>query len=100
MAVDTIYTVAGGAWFQDSLNGVAAFFNSRAGDSLIAMATAVSVIVGAATYIRTRNIMDLVKWAGLYVLVIAVLYTLVNLSTDLVCAWLDPRLRLGEGRDR
>ncbi|EAA5695767.1 conjugal transfer protein TraG [Salmonella enterica] len=73
MAVDTIYTVAGGAWFQDSLNGVAAFFNSRAGDSLIAMATAVSVIVGAATYIRTRNIMDLVKWAGFYVLVIAVL---------------------------
>ncbi|SUG44868.1 IncF plasmid conjugative transfer protein TraG [Salmonella enterica subsp. arizonae] len=37
------------------------------------MATAVSVIVGAATYIRTRNIMDLVKWAGFYVLVIAVL---------------------------
>lgn len=73
MAVDTIYTVAGGAWFQDTLNGVAAFFNGRAGDSLIAMATAVSVIVGAATYIRTRNIMDLVKWAGFYVLVIAVL---------------------------
>ncbi|MBH2847029.1 conjugal transfer mating pair stabilization protein TraG [Serratia marcescens] len=73
MAVDTIYTVSGGAWFQDTLNGVAAFFNSRAGDSLIAMATAVSVIVGAATYIRTRNIMDLVKWAGFYVLVIAVL---------------------------
>lgn len=73
MAVDTIYTVASGAWFQDTLNGVAAFFNSRAGDSLIAMATAVSVIVGAATYIRTRNIMDLVKWAGFYVLVIAVL---------------------------
>ena len=73
MAVDTIYTVAGGAWFQDTLNGVAAFFNSRAGDSLIAMATAVSVIVGAATYIRTRNIMDLAKWAGFYVLVIAVL---------------------------
>lgn len=73
MAVDTIYTVAGGAWFQDTLNGVAAFFNSRAGDALITMATAVSVIVGAATYIRTRNIMDLVKWAGFYVLVIAVL---------------------------
>ncbi|MFH8136374.1 conjugal transfer mating-pair stabilization protein TraG [Pantoea osteomyelitidis] len=73
MDVDTIYTVAGGAWFQDTLNGVAAFFNSRAGDALITMATAVSVIVGAATYIRTRNIMDLVKWAGFYVLVIAVL---------------------------
>ncbi|EPB5915851.1 conjugal transfer mating-pair stabilization protein TraG [Citrobacter amalonaticus] len=73
MAVDTIYTVAGGAWFQDTLNGVAAFFNSSAGDALITIATSVSVIVGAATYIRTRNIMDLVKWAGFYVLVIVVL---------------------------
>jgi len=73
MAIDTIYTVAGGAWFQDTLNGVAAFFNSRAGDALIAMATSVSVIVGAATYIRTRNVLDLVKWAGFYVLVIALL---------------------------
>ncbi|MGR0455651.1 conjugal transfer mating-pair stabilization protein TraG (plasmid) [Escherichia coli] len=71
--MDTIYTIAGGAWFQDSLNGVASFLDSRAGDALIAMATAVSVIVGAATYIRTRNIMELVKWAGFYVLVIAVL---------------------------
>ncbi|HAV1569283.1 TPA: conjugal transfer mating pair stabilization protein TraG [Enterobacter hormaechei subsp. steigerwaltii] len=73
MAVDTIYTVAGGAWFQDTLNGVAAFFNSSAGDALIAMATAVSVIVGAATYTRTHNLLDLAKWAGFYVLVIAVL---------------------------
>ncbi|EFH4853629.1 conjugal transfer mating pair stabilization protein TraG [Escherichia coli] len=73
MAIDTIYTIAGGAWFQDTLNGVASFLDSRAGDALIAMATAVSVIVGAATYIRTRNIMVLVKWAGFYVLVIAVL---------------------------
>ncbi|EMW68211.1 putative traG protein [Escherichia coli 2749250] len=73
MAIDTIYTIAGGAWFQDTLNGGASFLDSRAGDALIAMATAVSVIVGAATYIRTRNIMDLVKWAGFYVLVIAVL---------------------------
>ena len=49
MAIDTIYTIAGGAWFQDTLNGVASFLDSRAGDALIAMATAVSVIVGAAT---------------------------------------------------
>lgn len=28
MAVDTIYTVAGGAWFQDTLNGVAAFLTA------------------------------------------------------------------------
>ncbi|CND01181.1 conjugal transfer mating pair stabilization protein TraG [Yersinia intermedia] len=73
MAMDTIYTVAGGAWFQDTLNGVAAFFNSSAGDALLTMATAVSVIVGAATYIRTRDIMDLVKWTGFFVLVMSVL---------------------------
>ncbi|WP_447874819.1 conjugal transfer mating-pair stabilization protein TraG [Serratia fonticola] len=73
MAIDTIYTVAGGAWFQDTLNGVAAFFNSRAGDSLLAMATAVSVIVGAAVYTRTRDIMELAKWAGFFVLVMSVL---------------------------
>lgn len=73
MSVDTIYTIAGGAWFQDTLNGVAAFFNSRSGDALVAIATAVSVIVGAVTYIRTRNIMDLVKWVGFYVLVVTVL---------------------------
>jgi len=29
------------------------------------------------------------------VLVIAVIYTLVNLSTDLLCAWLDPRIHYG-----
>lgn len=73
MSVETIYTVAGGAWFQDTLNGVAAFFNSRAGDALIVMATAVSVIVGAATYIRTRNLMDLAKWVAFYVFVLAVM---------------------------
>lgn len=73
MAMDTIYTVAGGAWFQDTLNGVAAFFNSSAGDALLTMATAVSVIVGAATYIRTRDIMDLAKWTGFFVLVMSVL---------------------------
>lgn len=73
MSVETIYTVAGGAWFQDTLNGVAAFFNSRAGDALIVMATAVSVVVGAATYIRTRNLMDLAKWVAFYVFVLAVM---------------------------
>ncbi|EKA7659300.1 conjugal transfer mating pair stabilization protein TraG [Salmonella enterica] len=73
MSVETIYTVAGGAWFQDTLNGVAAFFNSRAGDALIATATAVSVAVGAVTYIRTRNLMDLMKWVAFYVIVISVM---------------------------
>lgn len=37
------------------------------------MATAVSVIVGAATYIRTRNLMDLAKWVAFYVFVLAVM---------------------------
>lgn len=73
MSVETIYTVAGGAWFQDTLNGVAAFFNSRAGDALITMATVVSVAVGAVTYIRTRNLMDVMKWVGFYVIVISVM---------------------------
>ncbi|SUY95284.1 conjugal transfer mating pair stabilization protein TraG [Citrobacter freundii] len=73
MSVETIYTVAGGAWFQDTLNGVAAFFNSRAGDALITMATVVSVAVGAVTYIRTHNLMDVMKWVGFYVIVISVM---------------------------
>lgn len=73
MAIQTIYTVAAGAWFQDTLNGVAAFINSRAGDALLSMAATVSVVVGAATYIRSRDLLDLVKWAGFFVLVMSVL---------------------------
>nr|WP_181375112.1 conjugal transfer mating-pair stabilization protein TraG [Pectobacterium carotovorum]ALG88595.1 conjugal transfer mating pair stabilization protein TraG [Pectobacterium carotovorum] len=71
--VDTIYTIAGGAWFQNTLNGVAAFMGSSAGESLLAMGTVLSVSVGALSYIKTRNLLELVKWAGFYVLVIAVL---------------------------
>ncbi|TDN51484.1 conjugal transfer mating-pair stabilization protein TraG [Scandinavium goeteborgense] len=71
--VDAIYTVAGGAWFKDSLNAVAAFFNGKAGDNLLAMSTSVSVCVGAVNYISSRNPLDLVKWCGFYVLIIAVL---------------------------
>lgn len=71
--VDTIYTIAGGAWFQNSLNGVAAFMGSSAGESLLAMGTVLSVSVGAVSYIKTRNLLELAKWAGFYVLVIAVL---------------------------
>ena len=33
-----------------------------------------------------------------YILVMAVMYTLVNLATDLVCAWIDPRMRLTKER--
>jgi peptide/nickel transport system permease protein len=31
------------------------------------------------------------------VLLISLAYVLVNLATDLVYAWIDPRIRLGEG---
>ena len=71
--VDVIYTVAGGAWFKDSLNAVAAFFNSKAGDNLLAMATAVSVCVGVVSYMKNHNMLELLKWCGFYVLVIGVL---------------------------
>ena len=71
--VDTVYTVAGGAWFQDTFNGVAAFFNSSAAGDLLAMATVISVGVAVMTYIRTRDLIDLAKWAGFYVLVVSVL---------------------------
>lgn len=73
MSVDTIYTIAGGAWFKDTLNGVATFFNSSAGDSLMAMATVISVAVAAVAYIRTRNLLELAKWVGCYVFVASVL---------------------------
>lgn len=71
--VDVIYAVAGGAWFKDSLNAVAAFFNSKAGDNLLAMATAVSICVGVVSYMKNHNMLELLKWCGFYVLVIGVL---------------------------
>ncbi|MCX7781422.1 MAG: ABC transporter permease, partial [Negativicutes bacterium] len=33
-----------------------------------------------------------------YILAMAILYTIVNMITDLFCAWLDPRVRLGGER--
>lgn len=33
-----------------------------------------------------------------YVLIMAVVYTLVNLATDLACVWIDPRMRLDKER--
>jgi ABC-type dipeptide/oligopeptide/nickel transport system permease component len=35
-----------------------------------------------------------------YVLMMAFLFTLVNLAVDLLCAWLDPRIRAGRGASR
>jgi conjugal transfer mating pair stabilization protein TraG len=71
--VDVIYTVAGGAWFKDSLNAVAAFFNGKMGDNLLAMSMAVSICVGAVKYIESRDPLELIKWCGFYVVVVAVL---------------------------
>ena len=54
--MDTIYTISGRAWFRDSLNAVAAFTQSS-GDwvYLIKMATILSVIIAAITYVRTHD---------------------------------------------
>lgn len=68
-----VYTIAGGGWFQDVFNGVAMFFNSSASDYLLAMGTAISIIVAALSYAQSKNLMDLVKWAAFYVLVVSLL---------------------------
>lgn len=72
--MDTIYTISGGAWFRDSLNAVAAFTQSS-GDwvYLIKMATILSVIIAAITYVRTHDLMTTLKWVAAFVLVTGVL---------------------------
>lgn len=71
--VTEIYTIAGGGWFRDVFNGVAMFFNSSASDYLLVMGTVMSVLVAAMSYIKSRDLMALMKWAAFYVLVISVL---------------------------
>lgn len=68
-----VYTIAGGGWFQDVFNGVAMFFDSAASDYLLAMGTMVSVLVAALAYIKSKDLMELMKWAAFYVLVVTVL---------------------------
>jgi conjugal transfer mating pair stabilization protein TraG len=68
-----VYTIAGGGWFQDVFNGVAMFFNSSASDYLLAMGTAVSILVAALAYIKNKDLMELMKWAAFYVFVVSVL---------------------------
>lgn len=68
-----VYTIAGGGWFQDVFNGVAMFFNSSASDYLLAMATAISVLVAALAYVKSKDLLELAKWAAVYVAVISVL---------------------------
>ncbi|EHF4936975.1 conjugal transfer mating pair stabilization protein TraG [Enterobacter hormaechei] len=68
-----VYTIAGGGWFQDVFNGVAMFFNSSASDYLLAMATAISVLVAALAYVKSKDLLELAKWAAVYVAIISVL---------------------------
>lgn len=68
-----VYTIAGGGWFQDVFNGVAMFFNSSASDYLLAMGTLISILVAVLAYIKSKDLMEIVKWAVFYVAVIAVL---------------------------
>ncbi|MDZ7324874.1 conjugal transfer mating pair stabilization protein TraG [Kosakonia sacchari] len=68
-----VYTIAGGGWFQDVFNGVAMFFNSSASDYLLAMGTLFSVLVATLAYIKNKDLMELMKWAFFYVLVVSIL---------------------------
>lgn len=68
-----IYTIAGGGWFQDVFNGVAMFFNSSASDYLLTMATVISVLVAALAYVKRKDLLELAKWAAVYVAVMSVL---------------------------
>ncbi|MEG5888119.1 conjugal transfer mating-pair stabilization protein TraG [Enterobacter ludwigii] len=68
-----VYTIAGGGWFQDVFNGVAMFFNSSASDYLLAMGTLFSILVAVLAYIKNKDLMELMKWAVFYALVVAVL---------------------------
>lgn len=71
--MDTIYTISGGGWFRDSLNGVAAFMQSDDWSYLLAMATTLSVVATALAYIKGKDLMHMLKWAGAIVLVSGVL---------------------------
>ncbi|MBF4180371.1 conjugal transfer mating-pair stabilization protein TraG [Lelliottia nimipressuralis] len=72
-SVIEVYTIAGGAWFKDVFNGVAMFFNSSASDYLLAMGTLFSILVATLAYIKSKDLMELMKWAVFYVIVVTVL---------------------------
>ena len=71
--MDVIYTTTGGAWFRDSFNAVAAFTSSNNWDVLVSMATTLSVCIAVIAYIRTHDLMGMVKWAMVFVMVGGVL---------------------------
>lgn len=71
--MDVIYTTTGGAWFRDSFNAVAAFTSSNNWEVLVSMATTLSVCIAAIAYIRTHDLMSMVKWLMVFVMVGGVL---------------------------
>lgn len=71
--MDVIYTITGGAWFRDSFNAVAAFTSSNNWEVLVSMATTLSVCIAVIAYIRTHDLMTMVKWAMVFVMVGGVL---------------------------
>ncbi|MBY4890588.1 conjugal transfer mating pair stabilization protein TraG [Pantoea sp. DY-15] len=71
--MDTIYTVTGGSWFRGSLNAVAAFFQTEDWASILKMAATMSVMVAAMTYVRGKDLLTFVKWAGALVLITSIL---------------------------
>lgn len=71
--MDVIYTTTGGAWFRDSFNAVAAFTSSNNWEVLVSMATTLSVCIAVIAYIRTHDLMGMVKWTMVFVMVGGVL---------------------------
>lgn len=74
--MDVIYTISGGAWFRDSLNAVAAFMQSDTGRSLMTVGTVLSVVTCAVAWIRTHDMLTLVKWA----MILTIVHVLVGVT--------------------
>lgn len=67
--MDVMYTYAGGAWFRDSFNAIAAFMMSDTWDSILVIAGIISVLVTAAAYVQSHNVFHMLSWAGIFVLI-------------------------------
>jgi conjugal transfer mating pair stabilization protein TraG len=74
--MDVIYTISGGAWFRDSLNAVAVFMQSDTGRSLMTVGTVLSVVTCAVAWIRTHDMLTLVKWA----MILTIIHVLINVT--------------------
>lgn len=71
--MDVIYTLSGGSWLQQLLNGVATFTQSSDFSRLVAMGTTLSVVITAVAYIGKKDLMLFVKWAAYLVLITGIL---------------------------